>query len=123
MPSYANASEGEVGPTGLEPGRALKNCPVGNFSEGDRLPRGLERTRVRPKSSYVKGRVSYLFLLPTLKISAITSTITATVMKMPTPMPVLKIPPIMLHELTDKPRNKAKIRLKNFEVFMARNLV
>jgi len=24
---------------GLEPDRALKNCPVGNFSEGDRLPR------------------------------------------------------------------------------------
>ena len=42
---------------------------------------------------------------------------------MPTPIPILKIPPITLHELTDKPRNKAKIRLKNFEVFMARNLV
>jgi hypothetical protein len=51
------------------------------------------------------------------------STITATVIKMPTPIPILKIPPITLHELTDKPRNKAKIRLKNFEVFMARNLV
>jgi hypothetical protein len=33
----------------------------------------------------------------------------------------LKIPPIMLHELTDKARNVAKIRLKYFEVFMARN--
>jgi hypothetical protein len=49
------------------------------------------------------------------------STITATVIKMPTPTPVLKIPPITLHELTDKARNAAKIRLKSFEVFMARN--
>lgn len=49
------------------------------------------------------------------------STITATEIKMPTPTPVLKIPPITLQELTDKARNAAKIRLKNFEVFMARN--
>ncbi len=28
-----------VVPSGLEPDRALKNCPVGNFSEGARLPR------------------------------------------------------------------------------------
>ena len=31
-----------VGPAGLEPDRALRKCPVGIFSEGDRLPRGLE---------------------------------------------------------------------------------
>ena len=31
-----------VDPPGFEPDRALKNCPVGNFSEGDRLSRGLE---------------------------------------------------------------------------------
>ena len=42
---------------------------------------------------------------------------------MPTPTPVLKIPPITLHELTDKPRHKPNIRLKYFEVFMAINLV
>ena len=28
-----------VVPSGLEPDQALKNCPLGNFSEGDRLPR------------------------------------------------------------------------------------
>jgi len=27
-----------VVPSALEPDRALKNCPVGNFSEGARLP-------------------------------------------------------------------------------------
>jgi hypothetical protein len=46
------------------------------------------------------------------------STITATAIKMPTPMPVLKIPLITLHELTDKARNAVRIRLKKFEVFM-----
>jgi hypothetical protein len=51
MPSYANASEGEVGPTGLEPGRALKNCPVGNFSEGARLPQRLEPGRKQKRQS------------------------------------------------------------------------
>ena len=46
------------------------------------------------------------------------STTTATAIKMPTPIPVLKIPPITLQELTEKARNAVAIRLKNFEVFM-----
>jgi hypothetical protein len=46
---------------------------------------------------------------------------TATVITIPTPMPVLKIPPIMLHELTIKVRNTKKIAGKDFILFMTRN--
>jgi hypothetical protein len=46
---------------------------------------------------------------------------TATVIKIPTSIPVLNIPPITLHEFTINIRNRTKIAGKNLKVFMARN--
>ena len=45
-----------------------------------------------------------------------------TAIKIPTPIPVLNIPPITLHELTIKTRNATVSRLKNFAVFITLNL-
>jgi hypothetical protein len=37
---------------GLEPDRALRNCPVGNFSEGDSLPRWRVRDQKAKKQPF-----------------------------------------------------------------------
>ena len=49
------------------------------------------------------------------------STTTVTAIKTPTPIPVLNIPPITSHELTDKARNAITTRVKNVEVFIISN--
>jgi hypothetical protein len=52
-------------------------------------------------------------------IRIMTSIIITTQIKIPTPIPALKIPPTTLHELIINERNTKKNTLKNLEVFMA----